>query len=145
MTLTKEERLSLVAAARGYLRVKYRHRGRGPDGLDCAGLVWRAFADIGRVLDDKRAYSPQPDGTLRDAMIERFGDPFWRAGDSLDLLKPGDLVLMRWHQHPSHVALLTDYPLGGLAVIHSYADAGEVVEHRLAAPWPSRITEGWRP
>ena len=143
--MTADERLALVAAARGYLRVPYRHRGRNRLGLDCAGLLWRAFADVGVVMDDERAYSPQPDGRLRDAVVARLGEPFWKAGDALELLAPGDVVTLRWHQHPNHVALVTDYYLGGLALIHSYAEAGQVVEHRLDDQWAARLIEGWRP
>ena len=144
MNLTADQRLALLSAARSYVRVPYRHRGRNRLGLDCAGLVWRAFADIGIELDDQRANSPQPDGRLRDAVVERMGEPFWAKGDALELLAPGDIVLMRWHQHPNHVAMVADYPLGGLGLIHSYAGVGEVVEHRLADPWVSRVLEGWR-
>jgi cell wall-associated NlpC family hydrolase len=136
--LSAEEGAAFIARARTLRDAPYRHRGRSPAGVDCIGLVVYALAPL-RDLHDRRVYSPAPDGVqLRDALVEHFGDP-------VTDLQPGDVVLLRWHQHPNHVALVTDYPTGGLALLHSYAQVGRVVEHRLAEPWPRRIVEGFRP
>jgi cell wall-associated NlpC family hydrolase len=136
--LSAAERTAFIARARELLGAPYRHRGRSERGVDCIGLVVYALAPL-RDLHDRRVYSPAPDGVqLRDALTAHFGDP-------VSDLQPGDVVLMRWHQHPNHVALVTDYPTGGLALLHSYAQAKHVVEHRLAEPWPRRIVAGWRP
>lgn len=64
-------------------------------------------------------------------------------------MRPGDVLLMRWHRTGgadlfNHVALVTDYPLGGLAIIHALAQAGTVVEHRYAEPWVRRTVEVFR-
>lgn len=143
--LAADQRAAVIAAARSFVDVPYRHRGRTRVGIDCVGLAVAALAEAGIEVADRRFYSPQPDGvTLRAALVERLGEPFWRKGDAVELLQPGDLLLMAWNRHPSHVALTTPYPLGGLAVIHSYAEAGRVVEHRLDSKWTARVREAWR-
>jgi cell wall-associated NlpC family hydrolase len=139
--LSARKRTALIAAARSYIGVPYQHRGRTRRGVDCIGLLACAFADIGVSVVEPDAYSPIPDGQLLHAGVaSHLGEPVTGP------LRPGDVVLLRWHQHPNHVALVTDYPIAGeLALLHSYAKAERVVEHRLADPWPRRIVAAWRP
>src|SRR4249919_440242 len=96
---------------------------------------------IGHEMQDRASYGRDPvaDG-ISQAARAHFGEPVWRRGDPLSLLRAGDVVLMQWHHQPNHVAIVTDYPLGGLAVIHSLAQARCVIEHRLSDPWPRRIS-----
>lgn len=143
--LTDEQRIGLIDASRTFLGTPYRHRGRNASGMDCAGAVVAGLASMGIAVRDRDAYSPQPDGsTLRAEMVAHFGCPVWRKGDPLEGLRPCDVVLLKWHRHPCHVALVTDYMGGGLALLHSWSDAGRVVEHRLGDPWVRRLVEGWR-
>jgi cell wall-associated NlpC family hydrolase len=146
--LTAAERVTVVAAARAHLHPPaiFRHRGRSRTRLDCLGLVIRSLAAVGAVVQDREAYGRDPvnDG-LRAAVVEHLGDPFATSPVQLAQLAPGDLVLMKWHTEPNHIAVVTDYVLGGLAIIHAYAQVGCVVEHALADPWPRRITEAFRP
>lgn len=139
--LSARERTAFITAAREWLNKPYRHRGRCERGVDCIGLPAVALAAVGREIRDERVYSPAPDGLLlRDALIAHFGAPIPK-----DQLQPGDIALMRWHQHPNHVGIVTEYPLGGLALLHSLAANRMVIEHRLADPWTRRIIEGFRP
>lgn len=143
--LTASERSAFIAAARSFTGTPFRHRGRSERGVDCLGVVVLSMRAVGREMADKDSYGRDPvaDG-IRDAAVAHFGEPVWRKGDPLDVLQPGDVVLMQWHQQPNHVAIVSDYPTGGLALIHSLAQEGRVVEHRLSDPWPRRITEGFR-
>lgn len=146
--LSAAERTGLIAAARSYLDTPFRHRGRSERGVDCLGLVVVSMRAIGREMADREGYGRDPTsdfGAMREAARMHFGAPSYFKGQSLSLLQPGDVVLMQWQQQPNHVAIVTDYPYGGLAVIHSQADksVGRVVEHRLAGPWPERIVEGF--
>lgn len=128
----------VVQAARRYLGTPFRHRGRSASGLDCAGLVWRSYYDLGTTLPDIRWYGREPhrDG-LREVVREAFGDPVHRPPI------PGDVLLMRFNREPHHLAIVGDYP-GSLSLIHSYGDAGRVVEHRLDPFWCGRILEIYR-
>lgn len=146
--LSDDQRAALIAAARTFRDVPYRHRGRSHHGVDCIGLVGCAFLAIGIQFQDQRVYSPAPDGSLlAEALTAHLGDPVWTAGSREPMaLRRGDVTLMRWHKHPNHIGLVTDYPLSGqVAIIHSYSEAQRVVEHRIADPWPRRIVAAWRP
>lgn len=142
--LSAAERTAFLAAARSYLGVPFKHRGRSRRGVDCLGLLSVSLAEAGHVpQQDERLYGrlPEPDGAkLRAALCDHFGDPI-----PLDRMTPGCVVYMRWHRRPNHVAIVGDYYLGGLSLIHSLAEADHVVETRLADPWPRRILEAWRP
>lgn len=149
--LTDAERAAYIAEARTYLQVPFRHAGRTRRGVDCVGLVAVALAAVGREVADRRDYGRDPvrDG-LREVVREHFGDPVWCKGDPMDAIQPGDIALMRWHESAGvqlfcHVGILTDYPLGGLALLHALHANKRVVEHRLADPWPRRIVEVYRP
>lgn len=137
--LSAAERTAFIAAARSYLNVPFRHRGRDRRGVDCLGLVVVAMQAVGRVMSDRASYGRDPvnDG-LHEAAVAHFGQPI-----AIETMCPADIVLMQWHQQPNHVAIVTDYSLGGLAIIHSLAGQC-VVEHRLADPWPRRIGEAYR-
>jgi cell wall-associated NlpC family hydrolase len=92
---------------------------------------------------DERLYGrhPEPDGEkLRASLCEHFGDQI-----ALDRTAPGCVVYMRWHKRPNHVAIIGDYYLGGLSLIHALWESDRVVETRLAGPWPRRILGAWRP
>lgn len=140
--LTAKQRSAFIAAARSYAGTPFRHRGRSAAGLDCLGLVVLSMRAVGREMHDRATYGRDPvaDG-IRAAAFAHFGPPI-----PLETLQPGDVVLMQWHQQPNHVAIVTDYPMGGLAVIHALVPpVDRVVEHRLGDPWPRRITEAFRP
>lgn len=135
----------IVAAARKYTGVKFRHLGRSPRALDCAGLVWRAYADCGVTLPDFLHYGREPhdDGLIRH-VTHALGEPVAVAPVREDQLRVGDVIVVRFDIEPHHVALITDYPLGGLAMIHADGHNGKVIEHRLAHKQIARITHVFR-
>lgn len=139
------DREAFVAEARSYLRTPFRHTGRTRRGLDCVGLLVVSLAAVGREVEDRLDYGRTPIGDgLRNVLVEHFGDPIG------DIPQAGDVALMRWHQDGqvdlfNHVGILTDYPFGGLALLHALFSNREVVEHRLGGHWPQRIVEVWRP
>lgn len=129
----------LVSAARRYLGVPFRHRGRNSLGLDCAGLIWLAYADLGTVLPDVRIYGREPHRNgLVDAVERALGSAI--IGDP----RPGDVLLMRFDRDPHHLGIVGDYIHGGLSLVHAYGTAGKVVEHRLDDLWRGRIVAIYR-
>lgn len=139
--LSAAERTAFIAAARSQVGRPFKHRGRTDSGVDCLGVVALALRAVGRDPEDARLYGrhPEPEAEqLRASMRLHFGEP-------VTDLQPGDVVLMRWYRQPNHVAVVGDYVLGGLSLIHALAQTQRVVEHRLAAPWPDRIVEAYRP
>lgn len=135
----------LAAAALRYRGVPFRHLGRTERALDCAGLAWIAHRDCGVVLPDFRRYGREPhnDGLIKHITVA-LGDPVAVAPVSLDRLFAGDVVVMRFKVDPHHVAIVTDYPYGGLALVHACGEVKRVVWHRLAPDQVKRITHVFR-
>lgn len=128
----------LVLAARRYLGVRFVHRGRRPDKLDCVGLVLRAYADCGVVLNAPADYGREPQLTRFQAAIEAG------LGAAVSGLQVGDVVTLRTKGHPHHLAIVGDYPGDLLSLIHASGEHGRVVEHRLDAVYRARITHVYR-
>lgn len=125
----------VVAAARGYLDVRWRHQGRTRAGLDCIGLVVCVARELGLSSADAAGYGRHPDaGRLRAALRTHCVQ---RSGDAA----PGMVALLRFEREPQHLAIVTPYALGGLAIVHALTSARRVVEHRLDDTYRSRIVE----
>lgn len=132
---------ALHEAARGYLGTPFHHQGRSRSGLDCVGLVVLAMADCGRPVDDVTSYGRNPHGGQLEAQLARaFGPAIHR-----DDMQPGDVVAIAFHRVVRHVGIVCDYAHGGLSLIHTDIDVGEVTEHRIDAAWARRIKGVWRP
>lgn len=126
------------AELRACIGIPWRHIGRKgmgyghQTGLDCVGLLIRAAAAAGRVIEDIPHYSREPDGTLEAKITERLGQP---CGPG-----PERVVLIRMVRRPSHVGYITREG----TLIHAYNGGSRVVcEHPLAL-WADRIVKGWK-
>lgn len=110
-------------------------------GVDCVGLLAAAFRDIGKAPSDQVAYGRVPyAGKLQEMLRFNLGDPIPKSAMCM-----GDIAVMKFKGDPSHVGLLTNYPLGGLALLHAQVSHRSVVEHRLDEQWFGYITEIYRP
>lgn len=139
--LTDTERLAFVAEARTYMGVRFKHQGRSRRGLDCIGLPVVSLRAIGRQVWDSPAYGREAATQgLRDALVRNAGQPIPK-----DQMREGDIALMAFVGEPSHVGIITDYPDGGFALLHTFAQKKMVVEHRMDAQWLGYITEVFRP
>jgi cell wall-associated NlpC family hydrolase len=116
----------LVAEARTWLGVPFRHQGCDRAGVDCVGLVVVSARALGVALADRLDYAAEPClGALRAALADQLRQ--------VVELAPGVVVLLRMGVSASHVALWT-----GAGVIHAYKPRGGVIEHRLGA-WRWRV------
>ncbi|MGH8083878.1 MAG: C40 family peptidase [Lysobacter sp.] len=134
----------MVAAARSWLHVPWRHQGRTRRGIDCVGFAVLVFGAIRPGIPDQRGYLRTPfSRRLALSLMAGFGAPVSR-----DELQPADVVTLANSGEEHHVAIVTDHP-EGLGLIHCYARAsggpGRVVEHRLSDDWARRIVEVFRP
>lgn len=120
----------VIAAARSYVDVPFRHQGRSREGLDCLGLLICAAVDLGLPYRDNLNYGRTPDPRRILKEIRQQLIP-------ADAYAPGLVVLLRWGADTAHFGLITD--LGGrLGLIHAAQPYGRVVEHGFDATWRRR-------
>lgn len=128
----------VIAAARAYLGVRFRHQGRSMTSLDCAGLIVRVAHDLEITDFDYTAYGHEPDGRTLHAILARELDEM-APGD----MRIGDVVFMAFQAFPQHLGILGP---GGkpFSLIHAYAPARKVIEHRFDDEWMGRIRNVYR-
>jgi hypothetical protein len=122
----------IVAGARRFIGVRFAHQGRSAQGLDCLGLLL-ATAQVCGIDFTERApdYGTRPDTDLLQAKLALH---LQRVTDGT--LQAADILLLNIDGRPQHLALLSDYPATGeFGMIHAYAVARKVVEHRYDAQW----------
>jgi cell wall-associated NlpC family hydrolase len=139
----------LVEAALTFEGVPFKHRGRDRSGVDCAGLVWCAYAEAGVVMPDLKRYGREPhrDGMMR-VCREALGEPLWEGsfGQVVPraLLQAGDVVVIRFDVQPHHMGIIGTDAIHGLSLIHAngmrglrsasgpgYDKNGRVMKHGL--------------
>lgn len=122
----------LVAAARAWVGVPFRHQGRTRAGVDCAGLFVAVARELGiDVPFDRTDYPWEPDEALHRTLEGHF--------ERVQARRPGDILLLHFGGAPRHMALWT-----GGSIIHAYAPLDKVVEHRIDRRWERRIVAAYR-
>ena len=123
----------VVAAARAYLGVPWRHQGRSRLGLDCAGLVALVARDLGLSDYDSTNYRRHAQG---QAFVGHFRDRM----DQVAILEmaPGDVLLFADGAYPCHSAFLSERH-GVPYLIHAHASRRKVVEEAYAGDWPGKV------
>ena len=142
---------AIVRSARSYIGTRFCHQGRRKasqydrGGVDCLGLlvgVARECAlmkdgmplcafdecDYGHIPDAKRLYKALNVHLLK---VEKTQ------------VKPADVLLIEMDSSPQHVGIVADGKYG-LNVIHAYAPARGVVEHRLDDEWWQKVKAVFR-
>lgn len=143
----------VVAQARTWLGTKYHHQGRlkksttHTGGVDCIGLVIGIINEL-KICDsrgfclskyDSTNYSMSPQTTK---LAEILGDHLELV--SIAKIKAGDILLFKFWQNPQHVGIVSDYPTGGLGLIHCNSSSGCVLEQPLSDSWKKMITHAYR-
>jgi cell wall-associated NlpC family hydrolase len=131
------KRREIVAAARDWVGVPYRHQGRTRNGIDCIGLLLNVAVDVGHPLTETGGpYSTQPQGY----QLTVPGDKqLWKPARQ-DKLIPGDIGLF-WvwsRREPQHIALFGETP-HGVTIIHSFSKFQKVVEQSWNSLWAKRL------
>lgn len=126
----------VVAEARRYLGVRFKHRGESLEGIDCSGHAHATARAVGQCPPEYRRppYSLRPDASLFLREMLRHTRRVER-----EAWQPGDIALMCHHvDHPrtEHCAFLTDI---GLLHIFPAASIARVTEHSLDAMWEQKI------
>lgn len=148
MSATRE---AVVACARSWLGTRFHHQGRlkktasHKGGVDCLGLLIGVASELALTSPiqgsaallsqcDEADYGHLPNGEYLTRRLEEL-----LHGIAPEEAKPGDILLFRFDNNPQHLALVSERDEHGLSIIHAYAEARRVVEHRLDAVWESRL------
>ncbi|MFN4282368.1 MAG: C40 family peptidase [Alphaproteobacteria bacterium] len=128
----------IVAEARSWLGVPWRHQGRSRAGIDCVGLV----VQVARALDladyDHTAYGRRAQG---QGFVEHF-----RAnmdGIAISAAQPGDVLVFADQAYPCHCGFLSER-LGHAHLIHAHALRRKVIEEPYAGEWLAKIKFAFR-
>lgn len=136
-------RISIVAAARSQLGVKYQKDAEVPNlAMHCTGLISYALkAGIGLTLPKSVEQGPIAgftDGRILD-FLEEFGCEEINRYEAL----PGDIIVWNYGGAPHHTGLITKTD-PEIWVIHSSATYGKVAEHPLGCgQWIRRLNSVW--
>jgi NlpC/P60 family putative phage cell wall peptidase len=139
-------REQIVFEARRWLLTPYHHQAvvRGV-GVDCVGLIRGVGHATGALPEDAEEWA-RFGGYSRIPNPRRMGEgmrQFLRLVEGTP--QPGDIAWLEWRDDlPMHLAILASDTRGGATLIHSYSDAGGVVEHGLTPEWLARIKSWWR-
>lgn len=123
----------IVAEARRWIGVRYAHQGRSREGVDCIGLPVCVRAALGLKPMDAFGYAKRSTGT---EMLD-----YCRANMTAvdrSAIQPGD-ILVQIGEVVRHMAIVGDYPGGGLSVIHSFLPNKKVIECRLDATFMAGV------
>lgn len=119
---------ALADSARKYIGVPFRHRGRSARALDCAGLIIKAYGDLGVVIGDIPVYGRTP---FRDGLMAHVRS----QADEVPIedMQDGDIAVLVYAKEPHHLAIVGTDVYGGLSLIHADGSLGlnKVVEIRL--------------
>jgi NlpC/P60 family len=128
----------VIACARQFCGVRFMHQGRSAAGLDCLGLLIITARTLEVHFEDETVdtldiptYGARPDTLLLKQKLDTHLTPI-----ALSDVREGDIVVLKVDGLPQHLALITDYPMQSeLGMIHAYAPARQVIEHRYDAQW----------
>ena len=146
---------AIVAAARSFVGIPFRHQGRDPEtGLDCRGLLFAICAKLGHQPRHQHRddYARDPDPKEFRAGLESELDLIWE-GPTSDLrpptsVFPGDVFLIRFPratpEEATHCGVLAD-GLYEPMLIHSFCNgyAGAVIEEPLRR-WQEYLVAAFR-
>lgn len=123
---------AVIAEARSYLGVPFRHQGRSRQGIDCVGLPIVVGQSLGLFSPhfEVATYGRLPSGEL----VERV------QAHCRPLAAPvaGALLVIAWTKVAAHVAIFT-----GQTMIHAYESVGRVVEHGYRGRWIRLTHSAW--
>jgi cell wall-associated NlpC family hydrolase len=123
----------VVAAARGYLGVPWRHQGRSRAGLDCGGLVVLVARDLGLADYDVLGYSRHAQG---QSLVRHFAAVMDATPPAA--MRSGDVLVFAEAAWPCHAAILSTKH-GRPHLIHAHALRRQVIEEPFAGEWPAKL------
>jgi len=129
---------AIVAEARTWLGVPWRHQGRSRAGVDCAGLVVLVARALELADHDSTAYGRRAQG---QGFVEHFRGHM--DGITVTQARPGDVLVFADQAYPCHCGFLTER-LGRPHLLHAHATRRQVIEEPYAGEWPAKIKFAFR-
>ena len=128
----------IIAEARSWLGVPWRHQGRTRSGIDCVGLVV-CVARALRLSDyDSTGYSRRAQG---QGFVEHFRGNM--DGVAIPEARSGDVLVFADQAYPCHCGFLTER-LGHPHLLHAHATRRKVIEEPYAGEWPIKVKFAFR-
>lgn len=114
-----------------YIGIPYEIGGRGPETVDCAGLVLKFYREEFGIELPPMLYDPEISREDMAALAESG----IRSGEWIEIARPlpGDVLVFRMFGHPTHVGIY----VGGDDFLHSVEGRDSCLE-RLSS-WRSRL------
>jgi cell wall-associated NlpC family hydrolase len=128
----------IVAQARSYLGVPWRHQGRTRSGLDCAGLVILIARDLKLSDYDTTGYARHAQGLN---FVEHFRANM--VGIAVADAHCGDVLVFADAAYPCHCGILSKRH-GVAHLIHAHALRRKVIEEPYAGEWLTKVKFAFR-
>lgn len=131
----------LQTKLRSYIGTPFHHAGRSPGidgGLDCGGLIMVAMQELGMHAEDPTGYQPGDGIDMLRSVLEHH----CIKRDGVDVIEPGDLLLLRGRGMFHHLVFMTTVG----TIIHAWQTTGvnKVVETDMLMAWWDMIDSVWR-
>ena len=123
--------------AQDLLGMKFEIGGRGPEKIDCYGVLVHYFKEFNLKLPDY-SYVEEWEGDTKLYLQEY--SKFFRKLDKGEELKIGDVVLFNSKENPSHAGVY----LGESKFIHAYRKAGTRIDSLTNRLWKGKIYRCFR-
>lgn len=134
-TITPE---TIVAEARNWLGVPWRHQGRTRAGIDCVGLVVCVAHALHLSDYDSTGYGRRAQG---QGFVEHFRSNM--DGIAISEAGAGDVLVFADQAYPCHCGFLTER-LDQPHLLHAHATRRQVIEEPYAGEWPAKIKFAFR-
>ena len=122
----------LVAEARDWIGVKWKHMGRTRGGIDCIGLIYVVGLKFGlHSYEDKVLYTRLSSGLEMTRHFRKHGVHVPLGPGGLDALHDADVILLRDRVMPQHVGMIATKG-GHRTLIHAAIVNRGVMEETLS-------------
>lgn len=123
-----------------YVGIPFRYGGRDRKAVDCYGLVRMVLRERFSVTAPDYIYPDAPEHVeLADVALAAERDGFWSP--VVKYLAPGDVVLLRANDLPTHCGIIIDKQF---RMLHAQAGTCSCIERLTAPKWKNRIVGYYR-
>jgi cell wall-associated NlpC family hydrolase len=124
------KRKEIIASAEKYLGTNYVYQGNTVFGIDCIGLIYRTFADLGVEVEYPRTYNKEEHYTMNTWFRDRFNIT----------LRPKEGDIMTFHNGQGLVHHAAFF-ISEEKIIHSIDDRRNCVHYAPMRFWKDKVYE----